>query len=169
MKKVNLREENEKASNGTPHYVEKWIQKINVMSCFDLPTSTLGRLWLFLCNSSKQETTQSYIKTTVTREPSSHAFTPGETARDLNAFPLLELSLLCCLIVTFVWMSELDPWLLLHHQLQSNWLMFCMFCCFYCTKTCFISSSFQKALTMRIATAFVYHSSLNSFWLILTS
>lgn len=110
----------------------------------------------------KQETTQSYIMTTVTRELSSHAFTPGSTARDLNAFSVLELSLLC-LIVTFVWMSELGLWLLLQRQLQSSWLMFCMFCCFYCTKPCLIFSSFQKALTMRIVTALVYHSSLDSF------
>lgn len=52
------------ANNGTSHYVEKWNQKINEMSCIDLPTSTLGCLRLFLCNSSKQETTQSYIVTT---------------------------------------------------------------------------------------------------------
>lgn len=115
-----------KASSGTAHYMEKWIQKINVMSSFDLPTSTLGCLRLFLCNSSKQETTQSYIMTTVTRESSSHAFPPGSTARDLNAFPVLELSLLCCLIVTSVWMSELGLWLLLQHQLKAvGWCSAC--------------------------------------------
>lgn len=58
-------EKNEMARNGTSHYVEKWIQKINVMSCIDLATSTIGCLRLFLCNSSKQGTTQSYIVTTV--------------------------------------------------------------------------------------------------------
>lgn len=36
------------ANNGTSHYMEKRIQKRNVMSCIDLPTSTLGCLRLFL-------------------------------------------------------------------------------------------------------------------------
>lgn len=42
--------------------------------------------------------------TIVSREPSNHALMPGETARDYNASPLLQL---CPSVVTFIWMSAL--------------------------------------------------------------
>lgn len=53
MKKVNLREENGTARNSITDYMDKWIQKINVMSCIDLATSTIGCLRLFLKNYPK--------------------------------------------------------------------------------------------------------------------